>query len=58
MPNKPESTDRDAFLASLALFDRDDRDLRQRALPGDTDIDAAVDAAFARLQRNPTLLPL
>ena len=58
MQKKTETSDRDAFFASLALFDRDERELRQRALPGDTDVDAVVEAAFARVQRNPTILPL
>lgn len=58
MQKKTEKTDRDAFHASLALFDRDESELRQRAFPIDTDLDAAVEAAFARVQRNPTLLPL
>ena len=58
MQKKNELSDRDVFFASLALFDRDERELHQRALPGDTDVDAAVEAAFAKAQRNPTILPL
>ena len=57
MQNKTEKSDRDAFFASLALFDRDERELRQRALPGDTDIDAVVEAAFHRALGNPSILP-
>ncbi len=51
-------TDRDAFFASLSLFDKDERELRQRALPADTDVDAAVEAAFMKALGNPSLLPL
>ena len=58
MQKKHDISDRDTFLASLALFDRDESELHQRALPGDTDVDAAVEAAFAKAQRNPTILPL
>ena len=52
------STDRDAFFASLALFDKDETELRQRALPADTDVDACVEAAFHKAQGNPSLLPV
>jgi hypothetical protein len=55
---KTEPTDRDVFFASLALFDRDDGERTVGVLPHDVDVDVAVDAAFARVQRNPTLLPL
>jgi hypothetical protein len=52
------STDRDAFFASLALFDKDETELRQRALPADTDVEACVEAAFGKFLGNPSLLPL
>jgi hypothetical protein len=53
-----QNTDRDIFLASLALFDKDESELRQRALPADTDIDACVEAAFWKALGNPSILPL
>ncbi len=58
MHNKNVKSDRDLFFATLALYDRDERELRQRALPRDTDVDAAVEAAFARAMGNPSLLPM
>jgi hypothetical protein len=53
-----QNTDRDVFLASLALFDKEETELRQRALPADTDVDASVEAAFWKALGNPSLLPL
>jgi hypothetical protein len=53
-----DNTDRDTFFASLALFDREEKELRQRALPADTDIDASVEAAFMKALGNPSLLPM
>jgi hypothetical protein len=50
--------DRDAFFASLSLFDKDESELRQRALPADTDIDASIEAAFMRAMGNPSILPM
>jgi hypothetical protein len=58
MHNKNEKADRDVFFATLALYDRPERELRQRALPGDTDVDAVVEAAFARALGNPSILPM
>jgi len=54
----PENTDKDSFFASLALFDRAESELRHRALPEDTDIDAVTESAFERLLGNPSRLPL
>ncbi len=56
-PTTTEKNDRDAFYASLALFDRDEPEQRARALPADTDIDAALEAAFERALGNPSRLP-
>jgi hypothetical protein len=58
MPHKNDSADRDVFFATLALYDRDERELRQRVLPGDTDVEAVVEAAFARALGNLSLLPM
>ena len=54
----PADADRDAFYASLALFDRPDAEQHQRALPADVDVDAFAEAAFERLLGNPSRLPL
>lgn len=53
-----DNADRDAFFASLALFDRSESELRQRALPADVDVDAVAEAAFEKLLGNPSRLPL
>lgn len=53
-----DNTDRDVFFASLALFDREEKEMRQRVLPADTDIDATVEAAFMKALGNPSLLPM
>lgn len=59
-PRSPKGADadREAFFASLAIFDRDEPELRQRALPADTDVDAAVEAAFMKALGNPSILPM
>jgi hypothetical protein len=57
MHKKPD-TDSETFFASLALFDRDEGELRQRALPADTDVDIFVESAFHKALGNPSLLPL
>jgi hypothetical protein len=54
----PIDSDKDAFYASLALFDRAETELHGRALPADTDVDAVAEAAFERLLGNPSRLPL
>ena len=56
---KPTYTSaRDAFSASLARFHRSESELGGRVLPADTDVEAAVDAAFQRFFCNPASLPL
>jgi len=55
---KKSDSDRDVFFASLALFDRDEGELHQRALPSDTDVDIFVESAFHKALGNPSLLPL
>ena len=55
---KKSDSDRDVFFASLALFDRDEVELHQRALPSDTDVDIFVESAFHKALGNPSLLPL
>ncbi|HEY1101004.1 MAG TPA: hypothetical protein VGF99_18845 [Myxococcota bacterium] len=57
MQKKPD-TDRDTFFASLAIYDRDEGELHQRALPADTDVDVFVESAFHKALGNPSLLPL
>ena len=54
----PTDADAAAFFASLALFDRPESELRGAAFPTDTDVDAAVEAAFQRALGNPSCLPL
>lgn len=54
MAPKNSPTDREAFLASLALYDRPEPELHQRVLDEDCDVDAFVDRAFG----NVTLPPL
>ncbi len=56
-PNSTEKADKDAFYASLALFDRDEPAVRARALPADTDVDAVIEAAFEKALGNPSRLP-
>ncbi len=51
-------TDRELFFKSLALFDKDESQLRARVLPADVDIDATVDAAFNMMMGNPSILPM
>jgi hypothetical protein len=56
--HKSPLSDRDAFMQSLALFDRPDGELRQRVLPGDLDVDAVLEAAFDQALTHTSLLPL
>jgi hypothetical protein len=53
-----DNADAAAFAASLALFDRPEGELHGRALPADTDVEAAIEAAFQRFLGNPSRLPL
>ena len=50
--------DKATFAASLALYDRPEAELRGQVLPADTDVDAAVEAAFQRALGNPSCLPM
>jgi hypothetical protein len=52
------SSDRDLFLASLRMWDRDEQDLHNnRVLPGDTDTDGFVEAFVERAMGNPSRVP-
>ena len=53
-----DNADADAFASSLALFDKPESELHGRALPPDTDVDAAVEAVFQRFLGNPSRLPM
>jgi hypothetical protein len=53
------SSDRDLFLASLRMWDRDEHDLRNnRVLPGDADTDGFVEAFVERALGNPSRVPM
>jgi hypothetical protein len=54
MAPKKTPTDREMFLASLALFDRPESELRQRPLDEDADVDAFVEAVFGNGTLPPT----
>ena len=57
-PKRSHADDRRAFLASLALFDRPERELRERVLEPDDDIDAFLDEAIRdAIRMNVTLPP-
>jgi hypothetical protein len=46
MDGRNEVEDRNAFIASLAIFDRPEEELRTKCLPPATDVDAFLAAAF------------
>jgi hypothetical protein len=51
-------SERELFLSSLRMWDRDDRELRNnRVLAEDTDTDALVDAFVERALGNPSRVP-
>lgn len=43
------NTERHEFLDALALWDRPEEELRQKALDADVDVDAFVERAVARM---------
>ncbi len=45
-PKRSPADDKTAFFASLALFDRPEKELRQRVLEHDDDVDGFVEAAL------------
>jgi hypothetical protein len=56
MTSRKSPTDKEAFMASLALFDRPESELRQRCLDESADVDAFVDNAF-RVMGNVSMPP-
>jgi len=50
---KPKS-DKEVFMAALALFDRDEAELHGTPLDADVDVDAFVERAFGNVTIPPT----
>jgi hypothetical protein len=51
-------SDKDLFFASLALFDRDESELRHKIFDEDVDLDAAVERGVEDMLRMPSIIPL
>jgi hypothetical protein len=57
-PKNPAS-DKEAFFASLAIYDRPEHELHQRVLDEDCDVDGFIERAFSKsVGKNGTIPPL